>query len=227
MRAIGSGRLARSLAVACAAAATAGLMALAGPAQAATQGPDAARFDLSSVGWTGSSVIVAGADSSGDLYYWYQPQGTTTWHQQLVASGLDFDGTPQIDWAGSTVIMAVPADGGIDYFYQYAGTRPWHQQQVAAAGRHNYYGTAIGWTGSTVVIASVDESGDLDYFYQYAGTAPWHEQQVSAAGVEYYDVPAIDWTGSSLILADLSVNGSLDYWWQAAGTRPWRSGIRM
>ena len=39
--------------------------------------------------------------------------------------------------------------------------------QVAAAGRHNYYGTAIGWTGSTAaawqrILGSVHTFADLE-----------------------------------------------------------------
>ncbi len=38
----------------------------------------------SSVAWTGASVVVAGTDGAGSLYYWWQQAGSGDWHQERV-----------------------------------------------------------------------------------------------------------------------------------------------
>ena len=170
----------------------------AGRAQAAP-----APFTYSAVDWTGSTTIVAAIDNAGDLYYWWEPDGSSTFNQELVATGLDVTGAPAIGWTGNTVIIAASIGTQVDYWYQYAGTQPWHEQRVATAAAGTSWGpAAIGWTGSSVIIAAVDNDastagGELYYWYEPVGSGTWNQQQV-ATGVQYGTTcsPSIGWTGS-------------------------------
>src|SRR5271165_702316 len=193
---------------------------MAGPAQAAP-----APFTYSSVAWTGTTAIVAGTDSAGDLYYWYEPDGGSTFTEQLVANGQHITGAPAIGWTGSTVIIAVSQGSQLDYWYQFAGTRSWHKQQVAAAKGTSYGPPAIGWTGKSVIIAAADSTHTLDYWYESADTGSWHEQLVLAGvyGVDYNTAfgPSIGWTGSTVIISSTDNFGGVDYLYQYAGTRHW------
>jgi hypothetical protein len=121
------------------------------------------------------------------LWYWYEPAGTTTWHEQEVAAGggADYD-DPAIAWTGSSVVIAaVNAQGNLEYWWQAVGTRPWNQQQVAplglvalGAGQMDF--PSIATAGDSVLITAIDSNGNLNYYWQQYGTTPWNEQQVAA-----------------------------------------------
>jgi hypothetical protein len=194
----------------------------AGPAQAAT-----APFTYSTVAWTGTSAIIAGTNGAGDLYYWSELIGGSTFNEQLLASGQPFTGAPAIGWTGSTVIIAVSQGSQLDYWYQdqHAATRTWHEQQVAAARGTSYGPATIGWTGTSVIIAGATSHHNLDYWYEQYGTSTWHEQQVSTGvyGADYNTAfgPSIGWTGSKVIISSTDNFGGVDYFFQNAGSRTW------
>jgi hypothetical protein len=207
---------------------------MAGPAQAA-QAP----FTNSTVAWTGHTAVVAAVNNAGNLDYYYQQDGSTTWNQEVVAKCCYNNSAPAIAQTGDTVSIAESGEGGqVNYYYEYDGIclikslcpPGWHKQVVATAARGTYYGpVTISWTRSTVIIAAdhalAGGSGAptvLDYWWEVAGTTAWHEEQV-ATGVGYNGPgrPSIGWTGSAVIITDTDANGNLDYWYQDAGTRPW------
>lgn len=193
---------------------------MAGSAQASP-----VRFTYGSVGWTGTSAIIAGTDSAGDLYYWSELITSKTFKKQLLATGQHFTGAPAIGWTGSRVIIAVSQGSQLDYWYQ--DQHPaghWHEQLVAAARGTSYGPATIGWTDTSVIIAAVTSHNNLDYWYEQYGTSTWHEQQVSTGGYIGYNsafAPSIGWTGSKVIISSTDNLGGVDYFYQNAGTRPW------
>ena len=71
-----------------------GLGAWLAPAAQASQRPAARTaaaatypYNFSRIAWTGSDEVIAATDKHGDLYYFWQSSGTTTWHKQLAAAG--------------------------------------------------------------------------------------------------------------------------------------------
>jgi hypothetical protein len=222
----GTRRGARWLAGVWAVAVVLSAVVMAGPAQAAT-----APFTYSAVAWTGTSVVVAAVNTAGNLDY-YEQDGSTTWHQEVVAKCCYNNSVPSIAQTGRTVSIADSGEGGqVDYYYHYDGiclvksvcTQGWHEQVVATAPRGTPYGPAtISWTGSAVIIAAVDQVGALDYWYQDAGTRAWHKEQVATdVGYNTTAGPSIGWTGSTVVITDADAHGNVDYWYQDAGTRPW------
>ena len=67
--------------------------------------------------------MIAATDKHGDLYYFWQASGTTTWHKQLVAAGssaLAYS-KPWITAAGATVYVAAVDGAGDLYYFTKAG----------------------------------------------------------------------------------------------------------
>jgi hypothetical protein len=200
---------------------------MAGPAQAASS-----PFTYSSVAWTGTSAIVAGTDSKGDLYFFSEGFLIRKFYGQLVASGQHFTGAPAIAVTGSTISIAVSQGSQVDDWYELGGTGRWHEQVVAAARGTSYGPAAIGWTGSRVTIAAADTINGLDYldyWYESAGATTWHEQLVSTGlyGPGYNTAygPSIGWTGRHVIIAFIDRIGSLDYFYEDAGTTTWHKQL--
>jgi hypothetical protein len=76
----GTRRGARWLAGVWAVAVVLAAVVMAGPAQAAT-----APFSDSAVAWTGHTAVVAAVNNAGNLDYYYQQDGSTTWNREVVA----------------------------------------------------------------------------------------------------------------------------------------------
>jgi hypothetical protein len=210
--------------------AVAGLLITAGPAQARPDStPLPTDFYFTAIAWTGSSVVIAGTDdTSGNLDYWYQPAGTSGWHEQTVAAGgYAANGTynyyfdPSIAWAGNAVVItAADINGNVDFWRQPVGTGGWNTEQTVGTGSD----PAIAWTGSSMVITATD-NGSLDYWWQADGGSGWNTEQTVASGTgqDWYE-PAIAWTGSSVVItATNSDTGGLYYWYQPAGTNGWNT----
>lgn len=156
------------------------------------------------IAWTGSSVVIAAADSVGAVWYWWQPAGGTTWNQQLVSTTATF--SPQIAWTGSAVeiVGGDERDGtGVNYFWQAAGTTPWHSQLGSLNAP-----AAIAAAGNSAIGAAVGQS---TLFY---GTQPdsttWNLQStgINTDGGN----PVIAWAGSYPVIA--GNDGGNVYLWQ-------------
>ncbi len=122
--------------------------------------------------WTGSAVVVAAVDSSGNLNYWWRAEDTGAWNKQTVASGPNAatpSGTvgvkylqPAIAWTGGAVVItAADNSGNLYYWWQAEDTAAWNPQLVAAypgttSATGAYASPAIVWTGSDMIIAAVD-----------------------------------------------------------------------
>jgi hypothetical protein len=86
---------------------------------------------MGQIAWTGSAVVITATTAEdGNLDYWWQQAGTSTWHPQVVAIGRQY-ATPAIAWTGSAVVItATDQYGNLDYWWQQAGTSTWHQETV-------------------------------------------------------------------------------------------------
>lgn len=205
------------------AVAATGVMTLAGPAAQAEVGFRDVPFGT--IAWTGSTAVIAETGTNGDLYYWYDPGGNTSWHGETVAtatSKVEYSDA-SIAWTGtysssasSVVIAAEGGNGDIYYWWQAAGTTQWHKQTVASSGP--YFSTTIGTTSDSVVIAASDRNGNEQYWYQPFGATKWTHQKV-AAGVdtEEFASASIGWTGSTVVIAGDTSSGDIFYWYNPGG----------
>jgi hypothetical protein len=215
--------------------AAAGMLAVLVGATLALPGPPA-RADVGfrdapygTVAWTGSTAVVAETGTNGDLYYWYNPGGNTSWHEQTVATA-----TTQIEysdaaiaWTGrysksasSVVIVAYGDNGALYYWWQAAGTKTWHKQTVATGNA--YISPTIGTTSDSVVIAAADGNGNVNYWYQPFGHTGWTHNKVAAGkDTKEFDSASIGWTGSTVVIAAGTTSGDVFYWWNPGGDTTW------
>jgi hypothetical protein len=176
----------RILAAGASVALVAGLaLAVSGPSSALPDaGPDAGS-GAAPVVWTGSMLATTSVTSNGDdLLYWWQADGTSMWHKEIVAqNNVAKSGTserfftPSITWTGSDVVIVADVDsnfegmGGysLDTYWQQPGGTTWTQEFSGLGGNSGIDGDASGaqpfvrpqiaWTGSNVVIADVGAVG--------------------------------------------------------------------
>jgi hypothetical protein len=134
--------------------------------------------------WTGSLLATTSVTSNGDdLLYWWQADGTSTWHEQTVAKNnpnsgtLERFSTPSITWTGTYVVIVADEysnfEGmggyGLTTYWQKAGTTKWTAEFSGlgsnsgidgdASGAQPFVSPQIAWTGSNVVIADVGAVG--------------------------------------------------------------------
>ena len=87
------------------------------------------------IAWTGSSVVIAAVDVSGNLFYWWQPAGGSQWTKETVANNILQDFTPAIAWTGSSVVIAaVDTSDNLLYWWQPSGSTQWNKETVANLG---------------------------------------------------------------------------------------------
>jgi hypothetical protein len=206
------------------------------------------------IAWNGSTALLVASPGieGGNLYYFWQTTGTSTWHKQLVAAG----GCPgpglqlvtvlgyrsnAIAWTGNSAIIAAvdQRNGGLYYWWQAAGTTPWHQQTIANGppGCCNfgsvqngvttphvmgYSPPSMAWTGRSVVVTATDKHG-LHYWFQEKGQTTWYHELVNANSS--LDEPSIAWTGTSVVIADICNGAALCYYWQGAGSNIWHQQV--
>jgi hypothetical protein len=184
------------------------------------------------IAWTGASggsVVIVAPDNQGNLYYWSQQAGETTWPSpQLVgtASPGNHFGPPSVAWTGSSVVITAaetsgtttdpppPQGGNLHYWWGDGVSGVWTPESVATG---NYVNPSIVWMCNSVGIAAVDASGnsqvgDLYFFWQQAGTSNWNSQTVATGS---YGFPFVAWTGGNAVMVD----GGGHFWWQ--GPPPW------
>jgi hypothetical protein len=211
-------------------------------------------FHDSGIAWTGKSVVLVASNQGidgGDLFYFWQKTGTSTWHREHVASGgcigsgfqplteLGYQANG-IAWTGDSVIIAAvdQRNGGLYYWWQPNGGTTWHQETVASGPPgccsfgsvvnsqvtpdvHGYSVPSIAWTGKSVVIAATDKHG-LHYWFQEKFKTTWYHEFVSSDSIGAQ--PSIAWTGASVVIADLC-KLALCYYWQSAGSKVWHHQV--
>jgi hypothetical protein len=167
------------------AAATATLALLAGaltlPGSAAQASVGFRDQPFGTIAWTGSTAVVTETGTNGDLYYWWNPGGDTSWHKETVAKSAEYEAPSIGTTSDSVVITAADASGNLDYWYQPYGSSTWHQQPVDAAGHFEEQGASIAVTSDLTMIAGIDNTdspGDVDYFSQGFGSPTWSIESI-------------------------------------------------
>jgi hypothetical protein len=208
-----------------------GVPALAAPAAQASQRLPAAStatypYKFSRIAWTGSDEVIAATDSHGDLYYFWQASGSTTWHKQLVAgaiTGIAYT-KPSIAAAGTTVYIAAVDGSGDLYYFTKTGTASWHEVLLSTAGSMGKYQAPSITTGDGSVLISVGNTGgDLDSFTLASGSSSWDYQTVAAGlfGPSSVTIVFDSLDSEYLGLITASSEGTLYFWWEHLAGPGW------
>jgi hypothetical protein len=217
----------RLAAAASVAAVLLGVLAVAAPAAQASGRPAAGvaatyPYNFSRIAFTGSDEVIAATDSHGDLYYFWQASGTTTWHKQLVAkSGFS---KPSIAWTGQAVFIAtVTAGGYLVSFTKAPSASTWSSTEIAAPDPGKYQAPSVTVSTDGAIMISAYTSGELQSFTQAAGGVTWSQNTVAfgtfgpSSITTVYDSLASAYLG----LITTSSGGTLDFFWEFRGTGAW------
>jgi hypothetical protein len=198
------------------------------PALARTAGRFAAiyPYKFSRIAWTGSDAVIAATDSHGDLYYFWQASGTTTWHKQLVAAGTSAlaYSKPSITAAGTTVYIAAVDAAGDLYYFSKTGTARWHGVLLSTAGSPGKYQAPSITTGDGSVLISVGNTGgQLMNFTLASGSTTWTQQTVAAGLFGPSSVTTVfDSLDSAYLgLLTASSGGTLYFWYEFLTAPGW------
>jgi hypothetical protein len=141
---------------------------------------------------TGLVMVAAMTQGPGEgLYYDWQTAGSSTWNQELVASGFWATPSMTVQSNGNVLISDVDyANSTLYFFWQGYQTTTWHQEQVSATGAAAFAGTSIaaqtvpssGQPAYVAIVAenSTDGSGNpaFTYYYSQIGKAGWYAQSL-------------------------------------------------
>jgi hypothetical protein len=141
---------------------------------------------------TGLVMVAAMVQGPGEgLYYDWQTAGSSTWTQELVASGFWSTPSMTVQSNGNVLISAVDyANSTLYFFWQGYQTTTWHQEQVSSAGAAAFGGTSIavqtvpssGQPAYVAIVAenSTDVGGNpaFTYYYSQIGKAGWYAQSL-------------------------------------------------
>jgi hypothetical protein len=204
-----------------------GVLALASPAAQASQRPAVGSattypYNFSRIAWTGSDEVIAATDKHGDLYYFWQASGASTWHKQLVAkTGYS---KPAIAWTGHAVLIAAVTAGG--YLVEWtrpSGSPTWSSTEIAAPDPGKYQSPSVTVSADGAIMISAYSSGQLESFTQAAGGVTWTLNTVAYGTFGPSSITTVYDTlsGSYLALITASSGGSLDFFWEIRGTGAW------
>ncbi|HEV3293123.1 MAG TPA: hypothetical protein VG123_29450 [Streptosporangiaceae bacterium] len=209
-----------------------GVLAVSAPVAQASQRP-AARvaasypYKFSRIAWTGSKAVIAAADSHGDLYYFWQAPGSTTWHRQLVAaatSHLAYSKPSPIAELNGTLYFAAVDGAGDLYYFSKTGTAKWSQVLLGSGGATRYQAPSATAGDADVLISASNTGGDLVTFthFVYGGTT-WTEQ-TAATGLfgpssvsTGYDAKDSQYLG----LLTAASGGTLYFFWEYLAAPGW------
>jgi hypothetical protein len=209
-----------------------GLGAWLAPAAQASQRPTAPSaatypYKFSRIAWTGSDELIAATDSHGDLYYFWQASGTTTWHKQLVAkggSGLAYK-KPSIAWTGHAVaIAAVDASGDLVYFAKTTGATKWRFTLLATSSSGTFQAPAVtAAADGSVLVSAGNTAGELESFTLAPGATSWAEQTVASGlfGPSSITTVPANVATPALGLVTASSGGTLYFWWEFLSAPGW------
>jgi hypothetical protein len=141
---------------------------------------------------TGLVMVAAMEQGPGEgLYYDWQSAGSSTWNQELVASGFWSTPSMTVQSNGNVLISSVDyATSTLYFFWQGYQTTAWHQEQVSATGAAAFGGTSIAVqtppsSGQAAFVAiaaenGADTNGDpaFTYYYSQIGKAGWYAQSL-------------------------------------------------
>jgi hypothetical protein len=201
-----------------------GGLAVAVPAAQASQRPAARTaaaypYTFSRVAWTGAGEVIAATDKHGDLYYFSQVQGSSTWTKQRVAKGTSTlaYSKPSITQAGTTVyIVAVDGSGDL-YSFTKTGSAAWQQTLVAPGGSGSKFrAPSVTAAGDGSVLISVGNThGELVSFTLPPGDTSWTEQTVAFGTFGPSSIAATFQSGNSMYMGMIAASsrGTLYFFW--------------
>lgn len=193
------------------------------PAGAQVTSPILYKYTFSRIAWAGSDQVIAATDSHGDLYYFWQASGTTTWHKQLVAKGGTGIGysKPSIAWTGQAVaIAALDSAGGLYYFAKAPTATTWTGYLLASSAT-KFQAPAITAGDGSVLITAGNTAGQLDSFTLASGNSTWAAATVAYGTFGPSSVTIVLDHSLYLGLVTASSGGSLYFWYEFLSTPGW------
>lgn len=182
-------------------------------------------YKFSRIAWTGSDEVIAATDSHGDLYYFWQASGTTTWHKQLVAAGTSTlaYSKPSITAAGTTVYIAAVNGAGDLYYFTKTGTAAWHGTLLSTGGSGKFQAPSITSGDGYVLISAGNTAGELDTFTLAPGGTSWAEQTAASGLFGPSQVTTVfdNLDGAYLGLLTASSGGTLYFWYEYLAEPGW------
>jgi hypothetical protein len=185
------------------------------------------KYNFSRIAYTGSRIVIAGTDSTGDLYMFWQKQGTPAWHRERVARGGRGHryAKPSIAWTGHAVaIAAVNTSGDLFYFAQPQGHSGWTHRELGTASGGKYGAPSIAAVADgPILISAARNSGKLASFELASSSSGWTKTTVASGN---FGAPSIITCFDSLISQNLALitapaGGTLDFWWERLDHTGW------
>jgi hypothetical protein len=170
-----------------------------------------------------SGVGITAVDYYGNLDYWWQAAGTSTWTYDQVAAANDFQyTTPSIAVTSyGVVISAGYSFGDLVFFYEYWGNPRWNPEVVASQPccSVTYSDSSIAVNSDGIGITD-NVNGDIDYWFQPDNSSDWTEQQVttSVAGTVSMAVYGDDMVITGAVPSAYSDANTVWYWTQVPGS---------
>ncbi|HEX4094880.1 MAG TPA: hypothetical protein VHZ33_39700 [Trebonia sp.] len=164
--------------------AAAGAVAVTGLGLAAAPGALAADiYSRPAIAIVGGNPVIAAQSRDDGLWFYWQQNGTRTWHpEQVAAAGTTFSEPAVTQVGDSTVIVAEGVFNTLDFYWQTIGTKPWHPETVA--GTYSTYSAPdiIANPGNVNVVAQ-GPGNTLRRYWQANGTPEWHPDTVTGSTV--------------------------------------------
>jgi hypothetical protein len=191
-----------------------------------TAGPGKYQAPSITAGDAYGSVLISAGNTGGELVSFTLAQGSTTWAQQTVASGLFGPSSITTVFDDQDAVffgLITASSGGTLYFFSEFLENPgWTQETVASPGTAgSYTGGSIAASNADIVIAAATTTGAVDSFTQPLNGSGWIAQTVSGSGGPYAS-PQAAWTGpvngtsaSYDVITAANTAGGLHYWWVA------------
>ena len=193
-----------------------------------------------SIAATASSVQVVSEDTSGNIWFFQQADGTTTWSAPqfvgTVTSDLPDGGTaPAIAWTGvpghtgTNSVITVEDNGAVRFWFQ-NGRGGWTEETVASGG---YYYPVVTATDRGIVIVALGPGGALHSFYQPYGGSGWtSDGTVGVKSGQWFGGLSVTWDGVNVdVVASFNdgATGGLDgmlpdklvFLWKSDSARSW------
>ncbi len=190
-----------------------------------------------SVTATATSVQVVAEDAAGEIWFYQQLDGQSTWSApQLVGNvtvgSQEYLQAPQIAWTGvpghtgtNSVITIADAAGDILFWYQNGGG--WTQETAAFPAQGVAYSAPdLTATNTGVVIAAIGTNGAFYTFFEPYGGPTWESDgTLGAPDGQHYGPPAVTWDGVNVTVVaayqDASFNAVLRFMWKANSAQFW------
>jgi hypothetical protein len=157
---------------------------------------------------TNTAVQIVAIDARGNIYFWQQADGASTWSAPQLVANVGFTNitfvAPRIAWTGvpghpgtNSVITDADAAGNVLFFFQNS-SGGWTPETVAKASAQNaYYAPAVTATNTGIVIVAYGTDGGFFSFFQpYGSSAPWKaDGNVGVKAGQAFTGVSVTWDG--------------------------------